>query len=248
MSAFQVVSFSAFQLFSFSAFQLFLMDWSPVIVSLKTALCATVVTLILGVIAARWRVKRHGLAVELLDGILLFPMALPPTVAGLFLLLIFGRNSPVGEALSTIGVTVIFSWPATVIAAVVVAFPIMYHTAKGAFLQVDHELLDAARVFGCSEQRILWQILLTLAWPGILAGLILTFVRTLGEFGATLMLAGNIPGRTQTIPLAIFFHAEAGDTTGAILLSLVIVAISGLALLLLMRLSPDAASRTLRQK
>jgi molybdate transport system permease protein len=224
------------------------MDWSPVIISLKTAVCATAVTMVLGIGAARWRMSRRGPAIEFIDGLLLFPLALPPTVVGLVLLLIFGRQSPVGQALSAMGIHVIFSWPATVIAAVFVAFPIMYQTAKGAFLQVDGELLDAARVFGYSERRILWQLLIVLAWPGILAGLILTLVRTLGEFGATLMLAGNIPGRTQTIPIAIFFHVEGGDMAGAVLLSLVIVGISASALFALTRLSPSHENHTFQGK
>lgn len=217
-----------------------MMDWSPVLISLKTALCATAVTMVLGILAARWRIKRHGALVDFLDGVLLFPLALPPTVMGLLLLIVFGRESPIGQALGEIGVHVIFTWEATVIAATAVAFPIMYQTAKGAFLQMDGELLDAARVFGYSERRILWNIMIPLAWPGILAGLILTFVRALGEFGATLMLAGNIPGRTQTIPIAIFFHVEGGDTAGAVLLSCVIVGISILALLILTRLVPGS--------
>jgi molybdate transport system permease protein len=214
-----------------------MMDWSPVIISLKTALCATAVTFVLALFAARWRVKRRGPALEFLDGVLLFPLALPPTVVGVLLLLVFGRQSPVGEALAAVGVRVVSAWPATVIAATAVAFPIMYQTAKGAFLQVESELLDAARVFGYSERRILWQILLPLAWPGILAGLILSFVRTLGEFGATLILAGNIPGKTQTMPLAIFSHAERGDMAGALMLSCVVAGISVCALFVLTRLS-----------
>jgi len=226
-----------------------MMDWSPVIISLQTALCATGATLLLALPAARWRVKRHGPVVEFLDGVLLFPLALPPTVVGLVLLMVFGRQSPVGAALEAIGLTVIFTWPATVIAATAVAFPIMYQTAKGAFLQVDAELLDAARVFGFCERRILWQILLPIAWPGILAGLILSFVRAIGEFGATLMLAGNIPGRTQTIPIAIFFHVEGGDMSGALMLSCVIVGISICALFFLTRVAPGgmnpAAGKTL---
>jgi molybdate transport system permease protein len=214
-----------------------MMDWSPVIISLKTALCATAVTFVLALFAARWRVKRRGPALEFLDGVLLFPLALPPTVVGVLLLLVFGRQSPVGEALAAVGVRVVSAWPATVIAATAVAFPIMYQTAKGAFLQVESELLDAARVFGYSERRILWQILLPLAWPGILAGLILSFVRTLGEFGATLILAGNIPGKTQTMPLAIFSHAEGGDMAGALMLSCMVAGISVCALFVLTRLS-----------
>lgn len=214
------------------------MDWQALGVSLKTAVAATAITLVLGVVAARWRLGRRGRLVGFLDGFLLFPLALPPTVIGLVLLLVFGRQSPVGEALAAIGLTVVFSWPATVIAAVTVSFPIMYQTAKGAFQQVDAGLLDAARVFGSTESRLLWRILLPLAWPGLLAGLILSFVRALGEFGATLMLAGNIPGRTQTIPIAIFFHVESGNMVAAALLSGVIIAISGTALFLFSRLGP----------
>lgn len=215
-----------------------MIDWQPVGISLKTAAVATAITLVLGVLAARWRLGCRGRWVGFLDGFLLFPLALPPTVIGLVLLLIFGRQSPVGEALATLGLTVVFSWPATVIAAVTVSFPIMYQTAKGAFQQVDAGLLDAARVFGSTETRLLWRVLLPLAWPGLLAGLILSFVRALGEFGATLMLAGNIPGRTQTLPVAIFFHVESGDLTGAVGLSVVILAISGTALFVFSRLGP----------
>lgn len=214
------------------------MDWSPIAISLQTALSATALTLIAGVSAARWRMGRNGRWIDFLDAVLLLPLALPPTVVGLVLLMIFGRQSPVGELLASVGAAVVFSWPATVIAAFVVAFPIMYQTAKGAFLQINNELVDSARVFGFSERRILWQVMLPLAWPGILAGLILSFVRGLGEFGATLMLAGNIPGRTQTIPIAIFFHVEAGDMTSAIVLAAIVVAISVIALLTLARLSP----------
>ena len=216
------------------------MDWSPVAISLQTAVTATALTLIAGVSAARWRMGRSGRWVDFLDAALLLPLALPPTVVGLVLLMIFGRQSPVGELLASLGAAVVFSWPATVIAAFVVAFPIMYQTAKGAFLQVNNELVDSARVFGFSERRILWQVMLPLAWPGILAGLILSFVRGLGEFGATLMLAGNIPGRTQTIPIAIFFHVEAGDMKSAVILAGIIVAISVTALLVLARLSPKS--------
>ncbi len=215
-----------------------MMDWSPVVISLRTALVATAITLVLGVIAARWRVRRSGPLANSLDALFLLPIALPPTVIGMILLFVFGRESPVGGLLADLGWIVVFSWPATVIAATVVAFPIMYHTAKGAFQQIDQELLDSARVFGFSDRRILWQIMLPLAWPGLLAGIILTFVRALGEFGATLMLAGNIPGRTQTIPMAVFFHVESGDMTGAAILSGIIAILSMGALALLARLSP----------
>jgi molybdate transport system permease protein len=190
---------------------------NPFWISLETAGAATAATFVLGIAAAwgmsRWRSPARGLV----DGLLTLPLVLPPTVVGYFLLLIFGRQSAVGRVLEQIGMTVVFSWPATVIAATVVAFPLMYRTALGAFEQVSPNLLGAARTLGASEWRILRSVILPLARPGILAGTVLAFARALGEFGATLMFAGNIPGRTQTMPVAIFFAAEGGDFHGAML-------------------------------
>ena len=171
---------------------------------------------------SRYRRKWRGL----LDGFLLLPLVLPPTVVGFFLLLVFGRRSTVGRILEQIGLTVAFSWPATVITATVIAFPLMYRTALGAFEQVNPNLLDAARTLGSGEWRVFRQLLLPLAWPGVLAGTVLAFARALGEFGATLMLAGNIPGRTQTMPIAVFFAAEDGDMRRALAWVILIVAIS----------------------
>jgi len=151
----------------------------------------------------------------LFDGACLLPLVLPPTVVGFFLLLLFGRNGPVGKLLLRFGASLVFSWPATVIAAAVVAFPLMYLTARAALEQVDSRFLEAARTLGASEWRAFRQIALPLAWPGVLAGTILSFARALGEFGATLMLAGNIPGRTATIPIAIYFAVEADDMRSA---------------------------------
>jgi molybdate transport system permease protein len=202
------------------------MDFSPVWISLKTTLAALLLTAAAGILAARWRVAARGRLVVVVDALLLLPLALPPTVVGLVLLLVFGRHSPLGDALSSVGVSILFSWPATVITAVVASFPIMYLSAQGAFQQVDADLLNAARAFGATEWTVLWKILLPLAWPGILAGGILSFVRALGEFGATLMLAGNLPGRTQTIPLAIFSAVDAGEMKEALLLSSVTLLIS----------------------
>jgi molybdate transport system permease protein len=147
-------------------------------------------------------------------------------VVGFLLLLLFGANSPIGKFLKLLGITIIFSWPATVIAATVVAFPLMYQTARGAFEQIDTNVLNAARTLGGSEWRIFWQVILPLAWPGLLAGTILAFARALGEFGATLMLAGNIPGQTQTMPMAIFFAVEGGDMNQGLAWVLIILAIS----------------------
>jgi len=145
------------------------------------------------------------------DGVFLLPLVLPPTVVGFFLLLLLGRNGPIGRLLLQFGATIVFSWPATVIAAAVVAFPLMYLTGRAALEQVDLQYLQAARTLGASEWRVFREVELPLAWPGVVAGTILSFARALGEFGATLMVAGNIPGRTATIPIAIYFAVEADD-------------------------------------
>lgn len=201
-------------------------DLSPVWISVETSVTATIITLVLGTATAVWRANRRGLGPALLDGIFLLPLVLPPTVVGFILLLIFGRNGPLGRLLLHFGATVVFSWPATVIAAAVVSFPLMYLSVRASLEQVDPNLLQAARTLGASEWRVFQRIALPLAWPGILAGTILAFARALGEFGATLMLAGSIPGRTETIPLAIYFAVEANEMHQAVLWSLIDIAIS----------------------
>ena len=183
---------------------------------MATSITATVITLVAGLAAAAWRERRAGPAMALVDGIFLLPLVLPPTVVGFLLLLLFGRNGPIGKLLLHFGATVVFSWPATVIAAAVVAFPLMYLTARAALAQVDAHVLEAARTLGASEWRVFHEIALPLAWPGVVAGTILSFARALGEFGATIMLAGNIPGRTATIPIAIYFAVEADDVERAL--------------------------------
>jgi molybdate transport system permease protein len=201
-------------------------DWSPLWISLETSVTATLITLVAGLAAAAWRQRRTGPAMALVDGVCLLPLVLPPTVVGFFLLLLFGRNGPLGKLLLRLGATVVFSWPATVIAASVVAFPLMYLTARAALEQVDSRFLEAARTLGASEWRAFTAVALPLAWPGVLAGTILSFARALGEFGATLMLAGNIPGKTATIPIAIYFAVEADDVQRAVAWCLADVAIS----------------------
>jgi len=192
------------------------MDLSPLWISLATSLTATTITFIAGLTAAVWRERYTGPAMALLDGIFLLPLVLPPTVVGFLLLLLFGRNGPLGKLLLRFGATVVFSWPATVIAAAVVAFPLMYITSRAALEQVNPELLQAARTLGASDWRVFREIALPLAWPGVLAGTMLSFARALGEFGATLMIAGNIPGRTETIPIAIYFAVEADQMQRAL--------------------------------
>jgi molybdate transport system permease protein len=187
------------------------MDLSPLWISLATSVTATAITFVAGLAAAVWRERYTSPAMALVDGIFLLPLVLPPTVVGFLLLLLFGRNGPLGKLLLHFGATIVFSWPATVIAAAVVAFPLMYLTSRAALEQVQPELLQAARTLGASEWRVFREIALPLAWPGVLAGTILSFARALGEFGATLMIAGNIPGRTETIPIAIYFAVEADE-------------------------------------
>ncbi|MEM8778995.1 MAG: molybdate ABC transporter permease subunit [Cyanobacteria bacterium P01_G01_bin.49] len=193
------------------------LDFAPVWISLKTAVFATLMAFFWGAIAARWMFKYQGKAKGLIDGIFTAPLVLPPTVVGFFLLVILGKNGPVGQLLGLFNIRIIFTWYAAIIAATVVAFPLMYKTALGAFRQIDLNLLASARTLGASEWQIFWRILLPLARPGLIAGILLAFARALGEFGATLMLAGSIPGKTQTLPVAIFFAAESGNMTEAML-------------------------------
>lgn len=203
------------------------MNFSPLWISMKTAVTATCLVFLLG-IAAAWLLSGYrGKFDGILDSLLTLPMVLPPTVVGFFLLVTFGRHSPLGNLLYFMGIKIIFSWSATVIAASVVAFPLMYKTSRAAFEQIDVNILNAARTLGVQEWKIFWKITVPLAWPGIAAGTVLSFARALGEFGATLMVAGNIAGRTQTIPIAIFFEAEAGnfDKAGAWVIIIFIISI-----------------------
>ena len=202
------------------------MEWSPLWISLATSVTATAITFVAGLAAAAWRARRRGPAMAIVDGVFLLPLVLPPTVVGFLLLLLFGRQGPLGKLLLRFGATLVFSWPATVIAATVVAFPLMYLTTRASLEQVDLRLLEVARTLGASEWRVFRGVALPLAWPGVLAGTILAFARTLGEFGATLMLAGDIPGKTQTIPIAIYFAVESGEFRHALIWSGIDIAIS----------------------
>ncbi|MDJ0554900.1 MAG: molybdate ABC transporter permease subunit [Microcoleaceae cyanobacterium MO_207.B10] len=201
-------------------------DLSPAWISLKTATVTTIITFFIGILAAGWMLGYRGKNKGLIDAILTSPLVLPPTVTGFLLLLLFGRNSPLGQLLSFMGIRLIFTWPATVIAATVVSFPLMYKTSLAAFSQIDTTLIACARTLGASEWTIFWRILLPLAKPGIVAATLLAFARSFGEFGATLMLAGSIPGKTETIPVAIFFASESGNMTAALAWVLVMLAIS----------------------
>lgn len=202
------------------------MNLSPLIISLKTAGLCTLFSFFLGILIAWGVVSMPRRWQGLVDGILTLPLVLPPTVTGFILLLIFGKNGPIGKFLLSIGIKVVFTVTGAVIAAFVVAFPLMYRTVKAAFEQIDPDLIYAGRTLGMSEMSIFRRVMIPAALPGIGAGLVLSFARALGEFGATLMLAGNLPGRTQTVSLMIYTATAAGDYELASKWVVVIVAIS----------------------
>jgi len=201
-------------------------DFSPLWISLKTATIALIIIFFLGIAAAYWMLGYRGRWKSLIEGVFVAPLILPPTVLGFILLLLFGKNGPLGQLLDLFNFRIVFTWYAAIITATVVAFPLMYKTTLGAFEQVDANILQVARTLGATERKIFWRVLLPLSFPGVLAGLTLAFARALGEFGATLMLAGNIPGQTQTIPMAIFFAVEAGAMTEAWIWVFIIILIS----------------------
>lgn len=202
-----------------------MIDFSPLFISLKTGIVATLISFFFGIFAAGKIYGMSGRKKALWDGILTMPMVLPPTVAGFILLLIFSRRRPVGEFLfNSFGIKVVQSWLGCIIAAIVIAFPIMYRNARAAFEQVDEELIYAARTLGMAEGRIFWKVLLPAAKPGILSGIVLCFARAMGEYGATSMLAGNISGKTSTVAQKIAMVVQDGDyATAGIYVALVMV-------------------------
>ncbi|CEP48959.1 molybdate ABC transporter permease subunit [Paraclostridium sordellii] len=202
------------------------MDISPLIISIKTALTSTVITFVFGIIIAYKMTCYKGKYQSFIDTVLTLPLILPPTVVGFFLLIIIGKNGPIGILLEDLDINLIFTWSATVISAAVVSFPIMYRTSRGAFEQIDEDMISAARTLGLSNKKIFLRIIIPLAYPGIISATVLSFARALGEFGATLMIAGNIPGKTQTMPIAIFFAVESGDMNQAMLWVLIIIGIA----------------------
>ncbi len=203
---------------------------APLLISLKTVLTTTVITFFLGIAAARWMAGYSGRCKSLIDGLFLLPLVLPPTVVGFGLLFLFGKNGPLGQFLDMLGTTIVFSWPATVIAAVVMTFPLMYMSSRAGFEQVDKNVENAARTLGASEWRIFWTVTMPMAWPAVAAATTLAFARALGEFGATLILAGNIAGKTATIPVAIYFSIQSGYNERAAILAGIVLAISFISL------------------
>ena len=186
--------------------------FSPLIISLEVAGLATVITFFAGIALAYGVLQiRSRLAGTIADAVITLPLVLPPTVVGFFLLLFLGKRSAIGSALLSIDLSLVFTWRAAVIAAVIVSLPLMYRTARGAFEAIDRNMIHAAQTLSVSNWRIFWRIILPNARHGILAGLVLSFARALGEFGATIMFAGNIPGRTQTMSTAIYAAVQAND-------------------------------------
>jgi len=200
-------------------------DFSPIILSLKVAGAAVLVVVCFAIPIATLMAKHQFPGKNILESILTLPLVLPPSVVGFILLYIFGKNGPLGKfLLHTFDTQIVFTLTGATIASAVVAFPLMYQSVKAAIESIDVKLENAARTLGAGELRVFFTITIPLAWNGVIAGFVLAFARSLGEFGATLMIAGNIPGRTQTMPLAIYIASESGQTREAwILVSIMVL-------------------------
>lgn len=223
------------------------LDWSPLFISLKTGIVATVICFFLGIFAARKVMKTTPGKKAVIDGILTLPMVLPPTVAGFFLLLLFSRRRPLGIFLyENFGLKVVQTWLGCIIAATVIAFPLMYRNARAAFEQIDVNLVYAGRTLGMTESQIFWKVVMPTAGPGIASGTILTFARALGEYGATSMLAGNIPGKTGTISQKIAMVIQDGDYLTAGIWVAVVMVIA-LAAIILMNLISGKRMKTVKR-
>ena len=209
------------------------LDWSPLVISIKTGIVATILSFFFGIFAARAVMKLRPGARAVIDGFLTLPMILPPTVAGFFLLLIFSLRRPFGAALyENFSIKAVQTWLGCILAATIIAFPLMYRNARAAFEQVDINLIHAGQTLGMSDSRIFWRVVMPAAGPGIASGTVLAFARAIGEYGATSMLAGNILGKTRTVSVAIASETAAGNygTAGfwvvvIVLISFVIVAL-----------------------
>ena len=205
-------------------------DWFPLTLSLRVALIATALVVVMGVALGWLFARKKFFGRELLDAAVTLPLVLPPTVLGYYLLVLLGRQSPVGRAIESVtGEPLVFTWKGAVVAAMVGALPLMVKTSRAAIASVDKDLEDAARTLGQSEWRVFWRVTLPLASRGITAAAMLSFARALGDFGATLMVAGNIPGRTQTAAIAIYDATQAGRSDHALIL-VVILSVAALAL------------------
>ena len=205
-------------------------DWSPLWISVQVAVLATVCSVILGTALAYGVMKLKKLR-PLADAVLTLPLVLPPTVVGFFLLILLGKNSVIGQFFNEIGLPFIFTMRGAVAAAFVVSFPLMYRSARGAMEQMDRQLLYAARTLGANEGKIFFRVILPNCRSGIFAGTILAVARAMGEFGATIMLAGNIPGKTQTMALAVYTAVQGGNREEAFQWAVIIVLMSAAAIL-----------------
>ena len=195
----------------------------PLWLTLKVALLATLIAGVCGIAVGRWMAQRRFAGHSVLDAMLVLPMVLPPTVLGYYLIVLIGRHGVIGQWLEQwFGIQLLFTWQGAVVAAAVVAFPLIYKAARAAFEDTDARFAQAARTLGASEWEVFLRIALPLATRGIAAGLALTFARAMGEFGATLMIAGNLPGKTQTLSVAVYTAVQAGDDPLAFSLTLVI--------------------------
>ena len=214
--------------------------WIALALSLKVALWATLLDVVFGVALGYLLARTRFPGRDTLDAILTLPMVMPPTVLGYYLLVLIGRNGPIGDWLQhNFGINLIFTWQAAVLAAAVVAFPLVLKAARSAFETVDTQLEDAARVLGVSAFGVFMRVTLPLAWRGVLAGTLLAFARSMGEFGATLMVAGSIPGKTQTLSIAIYEAVQAGQDDTANLL-VIITSVTCVAVLVLAnKLTPN---------
>lgn len=217
--------------------------WIPLALTLKVALWATAINLVLGVAVAFGLARWRSPAREVVDSVLTLPLVLPPTVLGYYLLVLLGRRGVFGAWLDRLGIELVFTWQGAVIASTLVAFPLVQKAARAAFEAVDPQLEDAARVLGLREVAVFFRVSLPLAARGITAGALLAFARALGEFGATLMIAGNLPGRTQTLSVAIYAAVQAGDDRTAGLMVAVVSVTCVVALLLAGWLAPGRVRR-----
>jgi len=222
-------------------------NWSPLVISLKTGIAATTIAFFLGIFAARLVMPVSTKIKWILDGILTLPLVLPPTVAGFLLLMLFSLRRPFGSMLfEQFDIKIVQTWQGCVIAACVIAFPLMYRNARAAFEQVDLTMIHAARTLGMSEGKIFWKVILPIASPGVLSGTVLSFVRALGEYGATSMLAGNILGKTQTIAVAIASETAGGNYDRAGFWVVVIILVS-FGIVSVMNIISGKTSRSIRR-
>jgi molybdate transport system permease protein len=196
---------------------------TPLWLTLKVALLATLLSGAAGIGLGWWMSRRRFVGQHVADAVLMLPMVLPPTVLGYYLIVLVGRNGVLGQHLDRwFGINLMFTWQGAVIAASVVSLPLVYKAARAAFEEVDGRFAHAARTLGASEFEIFWRIAMPLAVRGIAAGVMMAFARAMGEFGATLMIAGNLPGKTQTLSIAVYEAVQAGNDAQALWLTLVI--------------------------